>query len=346
MSEKIENFFKTFIGQSKVIGYLNRLLTFKSNPKHEAVPIKPIALVGNAGLGKTLLAGVIANVLHGLDASWNLVEISSSVTKAQFLEIWTRLIEGKNVIIFIDEAGTNSMKRRDLINLIKRLTETQGQVKTVTDSARGMEFTLTADLSKQFWILCTNEEISDTAMFGESGRFHTLNLELYTLEERKELIKHFASMHKMAMNQAVVDYLADKVVGTGRAINELIGNEVLLASQGHAVSLETAKQTVAEYGRFKGGLRSVDIKTLRFIGQEEQGKQVQEIAAHCAENESLTSDRLRMLSGLSFVRTHAGKKKLTEEGRKYYAEVIAELKAKREAKGKTTTKTVKETAKA
>ncbi len=332
--EKIKNFFGNFIGQSQVIGYLNRLLLFKSNPKNEATPIKPLALVGPAGLGKTLLANVIADVMRNLDASWNLVEISSSVTKAQFLEIWTRLIEGKNVIIFIDEAGTNSMKRRDLINLIKRLTETQGQVKTVTDSARGMEFTLTADLSKQFWLFCTNEEIADGALFGESGRFMTLNLSLYNLEERKELIKHFASMHKLAMTPAVIDYLADKVVGTGRAINELVGNEVLLASQGHAVSLETAKKTVAEYGRFKGGLRSVDIKTLIFISKEEQGKQVQEISAHCAENESLTSDRLRMLSGLGFVRTHAGKKRLTEDGRKYIAEIAAEVKAKREAKAK------------
>lgn len=333
--EKIKNFFASFIGQSAVIGYLNRLLHHKTLPGNESVFIKPLALVGPAGTGKTLLVSVIVDAFNSAVAAikgtemWQMVEVSSSITKAQFLDLWMNRIAGRKVIIFFDEGGTNSMRDRALVNLIKRLTETQGQVKEIRDSARGVEYQLLADLSRQFWIIATNEEVTDSALFGESGRFMTLNLALYNDEEKRKLIAHFASLSKLKMSDTVIEYLAGRVVGTGRAISELVQNEVRLSTDSNAVSLETAKTVVKEYGRYPMGLRAIDIKTLRYIGSDERGKQVQEISAHCAENQSLTTERIKMLAGLNFVRTHAGKKLLTPEGREYYISVAeAQKKAK------------------
>lgn len=323
------NYFSNYIGQQEAIAYLNRVIdAVAQGEKSKPLPLQPMAFLGNAGLGKTHLAKLVSDTLHKLDESWGYVELPSNITLPSFIEVWSDKIEGRKNVIFIDEADTKSLKNRGFLNTLKRLTETSKMLATVKVDVGNTSFNLTANPFEQLWIVATNEETADTALFGATGRFKTINLYLYNDEETKELIKSFARKAGIHLSSdSVVEYLASRVVPNARAISELIENECRLF--GTSINLDLAKKVVKETGRFPRGLRAIDLKTLQFLGSDAKGKQIQEVAAHIAENERLTRNRITTLAGMGFAKTHAGKKLLTTDGVAYLKDISDKQKAKR-----------------
>jgi Holliday junction resolvasome RuvABC ATP-dependent DNA helicase subunit len=317
MPEK--NYFSDYVGQSQIVGHHNRVL---NAVEHELnVPLKPLEYTGLAGLGKTSYARLFGNKLTEItNGEFEFIELSSGITLPAFVQQWVDLIEGKRAVILIDEAqGLQNVKVK---NLLKRLLETENSVRTIQHE----EYQLTANPFQHQYIFATNEEPRDSALFGPTGRTKQMQFLPYSREESIAIMKLKASKWEIDLTDAGAEYLVDRVLPNGRAISELIENDALLFvvnTPNKRVTLDTAKQIVQETGRFPRGLRRADIVTLLFIGKDEKGKQVQEIAAAAGgEDKRTTSYRLQWLAGLNFIRTASnGRKVLTQDGMDYLAKL-------------------------
>ena len=308
------NHFPDYIGQTPIINYLNRTLTVKrENPKFAW---QPLALLGYAGVGKTKLAKKIYNAVAKIDKEYSFVKIPSGIGFSEFVNLFINEMEGRKVVAFIDEADTKSFNNRKVLNLLKLLTETERQIEIVNAG----EVTLTANPLNHLWMIATNEETCDSALFGASGRFKCLYLNLCDIQETTQLIKLFAKKAHIKLSDSVSEFLANRVMPCPRAISELVENELVL--YGNNISLDTAKQIVVENGRFPKGLRLLDLKALKFMGSDLKGKQIQEIAAYCAENERMTKTRVTTLVGLGLASTYSGKKLVTNKGLQYLRELV------------------------
>lgn len=326
---KVKNHFPGWIGQADVIRNLNKVVS--AILKDANVPLQPLFLEGFAGLGKTSLAKLIAEVLqpHG----FSFVEIPSSITLPAFLQLWGNLIEGKKVVVFVDECA-QIVKNKKVANLLKRVLETQRNVMPIAhDSGH-----ITANPFQHFWIFASNEEPKDSALFGPSSRTKSLLLQPYTPEETQAIIAQKADKWGFKIDKDAIEYLSGRVMNNGRAISSLVEDDLLLhatLSEGK-ISLEVAKAIVQETKRFPLGLRGVDIKTLQCLSNEPRGRQVAELAMLCGgEDPKTTGDRLRALAGLGLVQTTAnGRKAMTDKGAQYVRELAEAQKAAKAAKAK------------
>lgn len=306
----MSKFFKGYIGQEHVVSYCSRVCEAVAQGRR--IPLQPLALLGHAGLGKNNLTYRLRDELTAASKKeFSYVEVSNSTSLPNFISIWANLIEGKKVLVFLDEA--HNLKNKKVVDLIKRLLETEREVRTV----RHEDNILTSNPFEQLFVFASNEEPNDSALFGPTSRTKSLKFIPFSDSEVVAMMKLKASRWpKFKIDQDAIEYLKSRVLPNGRAISELIENECLL--MGNHVSLSMAKQLVKEYGRFPNGLRREDIKTLLFLGKDTKGRQVNEVGAACdGEDSKTTSYRLQWLAGLGYIFTHSGKKFLTAQGEQY-----------------------------
>lgn len=341
--DKIPNYLKGYIGQAHIVTYLNRLIHAVATGKN--IALHPLEFTGYAGLGKTSLAILLAAVMRQVTANpkakqgeddtdaFHFSELSSGVTLPGFMQHWANNVQGRRAIVLIDEA--QGFKNEKVKNLVKRILETGKSVKEITHE----EFSITSNPFQQLFIFATNEEPRDTALFGPCGRTKQLQFLPFSKADSLAVIKQKAEKSHVDLSDAAAEYLVERVLPNGRAISELIENDCALfaAANSGRMSIEAAKQLVAETGRFPMGLRKADITTLLFIAKDEKGKQVQEIAsASGGEAKATTSYRLQWLAGLNLIRTASnGRKVLTQAGLDYL-NTLKEKAAKAKGKGKGT----------
>jgi hypothetical protein len=321
-------FFTGYIGQREAVDMGENICNMIAS--EQDLPLPPLSLTGYAGLGKTHYAELLARKMseassgQGSEKEFRLVTINSASSLPVLIG---QLIEcaGKRIVFFLDEAQAINKK---VLNFLKPILETEKQTKSV----RYGDFVFEANPFNQMWIFASNENLRDSAIFGPSGRAHTLQFQPYTRGEVKELMKYKAARwaKNFTLKDDAIDYLADRVLPNGRAISTLIEVECLY--MGGTIGLDKAKEIVKKYKRFPLGLGANDIKTLMFLGSDENGKQVNEIASHCAgEPAKDTSYRLQWLAGLGFTGTKAGKKVLTSKGKEYLVK-LEESQKKAKAK--------------
>lgn len=312
-------FYENYIGQRPVIQHLNDVCNAVAEQRN--IPFQPVAFTGHAGLGKTYLAERTAiELAKASGGEFSFIEINSATSLPVFIGIWVEHIEGKKVIIFMDEAHAISKK---LANFLKPILESNRTIKEV----RYGDFVLTVDPMSQFWIFASNEEPKDTALFSGTGRCESIPFTPYSAEDVKAIIRQKAEKWKgkLKIEAAAVDYLVNRVLPNARAISQLVESDCLL--NGGTITLAVAKDICARKGRFPMGLRSEDIKTLLFVGKDEKGRQVNEIAAACGgEDSRTTSYRLQWLAGYGFILTNAGKKYLTMQGKEYLTKLATAQK--------------------
>lgn len=329
---KPKNYLKDYVGQSHIIGYANLVLDAVAEGVH--YPFQSWELRGMAGLGKNHLADTVGGVITKItNNEFKYIEMSSSITLPGFFKFWNDNVEEKRVVIFVDEA--HYIKNGKVLNILKRLLETEKKIKEITHE----EHTLKANPFDHLWIFATNEFSKDTALFGPTSRTKELQFEPFTPSEVFELIMLKAEKWKIKITESAAEFLVYRVLPNGRAISELIEDEVFLLSKGKTFSIEMAKELVQRFGRFDKGLMRPDIRTLQFIGNDERGKQVQEIAAaNAGEDLRHARERLQWLAGLSLMRTGGnGRKVLTDGGVEYLEKLekqIRDSKARKVAAAK------------
>ena len=318
-----KNHLKEYIGQPHIVAYGNRLLNAVEQERN--IPLNPLEFTGFAGLGKTSFAKLLATKMGEVSkGEFVFSELSSGVTLPGFMQHWSNFIAGRRAVILIDEA--QGLKNDKVKNILKRLLETEKSVKTIIHE----EYSLEANPFNQLFIFATNEEPRDSALFGPTSRTKQLQFLPFSRSEALAVMHLKASKWKIELTDAGGEYLVDRVLPNGRAISELIETDALL--HGGKITLEVAKQIVAETSRFPGGLRRADIVTLIFIGKDEKGKQVQEIAAAAGgEDKRTTSYRIQWLAGLGLIRTASnGRKVLTQPGMDYLTKLQSANKNKKD----------------
>lgn len=323
-----------------------------------SMPFPKTLLTGAAGAGKSLLAKTIAAALgnpHSENPAdrFGFVEFPSSVTLPTFLQTWANLIEGKPCVIFIDEA--HDLRNPKVVNLIKRLTETDGGVQGVSMG----ETSLTSNPFQHLWIMASNEDVSESALFGPTGRFTTVHLQPLEVREQSQALAKFSAAYGVSVEKDAAKLLLRHCDPSPRSIRifcERAAAETL-GNGGSVVTTDHVSAIIEREGRNLLGLSAMDVRTLRFMAsQDVRGVQVNAIAAHCfGEAKKVTSARLMALGGLGFVSTPAnGRKAITSQGRGYLV-ALDESKAKKDsaketakpvtAKGKGKGETAKDSAK-
>lgn len=340
----IPEIFAGYIGQQKAKEIFARAVQLYR--AGVSMPFPKVLLTGAAGAGKSLLAKTIAAALgnpHSENPAdrFGFVEFPSSVTLPTFLQTWANLIEGKPCVIFIDEA--HDLRNAKVVNLIKRLTETDGSVQSVSMG----ETSLTSNPFQHFWLMASNEDVSESALFGPTGRFTTIHLQPLEVREQAQALAKFSAAYGVSVEKDAAKLLLRHCDPSPRSIRifcERAAAETL-GNGGNVVTVDHVSAIIEREGRNLLGLSAMDVRTLRFMASQDVrgvGVQVNAIAAHCfGEAKKVTSARLMALGGLGFVSTPAnGRKAITAQGRGYLV-ALDESKAKKDvAKGE-----AKETAK-
>lgn len=326
-------FTKEYIGQSEFCRTAENICNAVAEERN--IPLPCLGFTGYAGLGKTNAAENLAKWLKqasegqtnalGERDEFAYVEINAATTLPNLINMLVE-IEHKRVLIFVDEAHALSKK---VLNFLKPILEIGN---AMTKEIRHGDFRFTVDRKRHLWIFASNENLLDSAIFGSTGRATSLQFVPYSRAEVIALIKFKAAFwaKEFKITPEAVEYLAERVLPNGRAIDHLVKDECMYS--GPTITVEKAKEMCKTYKRFPGGLCVNDIKTLKFLGIEASGKQVNEISSHCGgEPSKETSYRLQWLAGLGYVDTKAGKKRLTPSGAKYLADLEAKQKAKKAA---------------
>lgn len=315
-------FFEKYIGQKPVINELSMVCNAVAEGRH--IPHQPFFLDGDAGLGKTFLSDLFASELgRASGGEVKTVEINSATSITDFCGKWIDHIEGRRAVIKIDEAHALSKKMK---NFLKPILETNRSVKVIPYE----DFRFTSNPYEHQWIAMSNEEPRDPALFGPTGRFRTLSLTWYSPADMKAMIKQKVErwQGKLKIDDAAIDYLITRCVPNARSISQLVEGDCLLIG-GH-IKLADAKELCVKNGYFPRGLRREDIQALQFIGRDDKGRQVNEVAACVGKSPQTASYHLQVLAGYGFVVTQSGKKFLTSQGKQYLTDIVeAQKKAKK-----------------
>jgi Holliday junction resolvasome RuvABC ATP-dependent DNA helicase subunit len=319
-SKNRAKYFARYIGQNALISDMCE--TIDALKENANLPLPKWMLDGIAGAGKTELANAIAKALA--PEGFTFVVIHESITLPQFLTVWAESIEGKKCVIFIDEI--HGMKNQKVINLIKRLTETGGEIRNI----RADETTFcTSNPFQHFWIVASNMETTDDALFGASGRFDRKTLVPLSEDEVKACLEQMAGDMHVTLHKDSISYLAGYVMANPRAVRHLC-EDIARKTLKPSIDLASAKEIVRRTNRYPGGLLQQDLNILKAaVKGGDHGLQVG-VIAHSINgmDPKVCAVRIRQLEGIGLMRTTGGgKKALSPVGGEYLKKLVELAKA-------------------
>lgn len=251
--------FEEYIGQKNVT---DNLKIFIEATKMRKEPLDHVLFYGPPGLGKTTLAGIIANEM----------EVDLRITSGPAIEragdlaaILTNLND--NDVLFIDE--------------IHRLNRTVEEVlySAMEDYALDIIIgkgpsarSIRLDLAKFTLIGATTRAGSLSAplrdRFGVISKF-----EMYTPEELKEIIKRSASILEIDIDEQSLTELALRSRGTPRVANRLLKRvrDFCQVKGDGTIDREITNKTLKALGIDEKGLEGLDREILSIIIQRFQG---------------------------------------------------------------------------
>lgn len=248
-----------YIGQKKAT---DNLKVFIEAAQMRGEPLDHVLFYGPPGLGKTTLAGIIANEL-GVD-----IRITSgpAIERAGDLAaIITNLNE--NDVLFIDEIHRLNRSVEEILysameDFALDIIIGKGP------SARSIRL----DLAKFTLIGATTRAGSLSAplrdRFGVVSKF-----ELYTVEELKTIIKRSASILNIPIDEESLEELAKRSRGTPRVANRLLKRvrDFSQVKGNGEIDREITDRTLKSLGIDEMGLESLDREILRIIIERFKG---------------------------------------------------------------------------
>lgn len=242
-----------YIGQKAVT---ENLKVFIEAAKMRKEPLDHVLFYGPPGLGKTTLAGIIANEL-GVDLR---ITSGPAIERAGDLAaILTNLND--NDVLFIDEIHRLNRSVEEVL-----YSAMEDYALDIIIGKGPSARSIRLDLSKFTLIGATTRAGSLSAplrdRFGVISKF-----EMYTIDELKEIIKRSSEILNIAIDEESLMEMARRSRGTPRVSNRLLKRvrDFSQVKGSGVIDLDITEKTLHSLGIDKEGLEGLDREILRVI---------------------------------------------------------------------------------
>lgn len=306
----------TYHGQPALVAQLRvKLMAAKARGE---ISLPHVLLYGPGGLGKTTLAGIIANELG---SRAHIAMGPALETRDDIFSLLWQLGEHGGDVLFIDEIHRLKPQVAEILYTVLEDGAVYYPVTTTTG-------TVQAKINlKPFTLIgaTTQPELLEEPM---RMRFGTnLTLRFYSPADLARIIKVNAAKLSMAIDSAALRLIAERSRGTPRVANHLLKFARDLASiDGTGITLDVAERSLEMQGIDSAGLGERDRDYLRILIETYEGRPVgaQAIAATigCKPGEVASVIEPYMLQSKLIERTNRGRRataKAIEHMRKYDA---------------------------
>ncbi|MBN7772661.1 Holliday junction branch migration DNA helicase RuvB [Clostridium aminobutyricum] len=246
-------------------------------------PLDHVLFYGPPGLGKTTLAGIIANEL-GVDLR---ITSGPAIERAGDLAaILTNLNE--NDVLFIDEIHRLNRSVEEVL-----YSAMEDYALDIIIGKGPSARSIRLDLAKFTLIGATTRAGNLSAplrdRFGVVSKF-----ELYTIDELKQIIKRSASLLNISVDEASLEEMAKRSRGTPRVSNRILKRvrDFSQVKGSGSIDLEITNETLDSLGVDEYGLEGLDREILRMIIERFKGGPVgiDTIAASIGEDRITIED--------------------------------------------------------
>ncbi|MDF2655098.1 MAG: ruvB [Bacillota bacterium] len=242
-----------YIGQKAVT---ENLQIFIEAAKMRREPLDHVLFYGPPGLGKTTLAGIIANEL-GVDLR---ITSGPAIERAGDLAaILTNLND--NDVLFIDEIHRLNRSVEEVL-----YSAMEDYALDIIIGKGPSARSIRLDLSKFTLIGATTRAGSLSAPLRD--RFGVLSkFELYTIDELKKIIKRSSDILNVGIDDASLTEMARRSRGTPRVANRLLKRvrDFSQVKGNGTIDLEITNQTLQSLGIDAQGLENLDREILKII---------------------------------------------------------------------------------
>lgn len=269
-----------YIGQKTVT---ENLKVFIEAAQMRKEPLDHVLFYGPPGLGKTTLAGIIANEL-GVDLR---ITSGPAIERAGDLAaILTNLNE--NDVLFIDEIHRLNRSVEEVL-----YSAMEDYALDIIIGKGPSARSIRLDLAKFTLIGATTRAGSLSAplrdRFGVVSKF-----ELYTIDELKLIIKRSASLLNIEVDDESLEAMAKRSRGTPRVSNRILKRvrDFSQVKGSGVIDMEITNQTLKSLGVDEYGLETLDREILRMIIERFKGGPVgiETIAASIGEDRVTIED--------------------------------------------------------
>jgi len=242
-----------YIGQKTVT---ENLKVFIEAAKMRREPLDHVLFYGPPGLGKTTLAGIIANEL-GVDLR---ITSGPAIERAGDLAaILTNLND--NDVLFIDEIHRLNRSVEEVL-----YSAMEDYALDIIIGKGPSARSIRLDLSKFTLIGATTRAGSLSAPLRD--RFGVLSkFEMYTIDELREIIKRSAEILNIEIDEVSLTEMARRSRGTPRVANRLLKRvrDFCQVKGSGIIDLEITNKTLNSLGIDKEGLEGLDREILKVI---------------------------------------------------------------------------------
>ncbi len=241
---------KEYIGQEKLKGTVQLMI---ESAKIRGVPTDHMLFYGQAGLGKTTLAGVVANEMN---AKMKYISGATIEKPGDIVSVLNSIKE--NDVVFIDEIHRMDKSAEEVL-----YTAMEDFFVNITIGQGAQSKQISLPLPKFTLIGATTR--SDMVSKPLRDRFGlTYRMELYTVGELQKIALRTANIFEIDMDKDGALLLAQNARGTPRIVNKYVARARDIAVVDESpVDIVVAKQALDTLGIVMDGLDETDMLILK-----------------------------------------------------------------------------------